>query len=204
MLTGLFRQRGITMVEIMVSIAIVSLVLGIGIPNFTSWLQNTQVRATAESVLAGLQLARAEAVRQNTKARFQLTGGNAGMASWAVSTGRLDRTDCPSGTDLFPCPIQTGSARAGGQTGRIGVTTAALSSTNYASAIAAGTGMGSNPTVIFDAFGRTDSTVTNITRIDVTSAAYSGARRMVITISDSGMARLCDPALSASNSRGCS
>jgi type IV fimbrial biogenesis protein FimT len=196
-------QRGISMLEVMVSIAIIAIVVAIGMPNLSSWMQNTQVRSSAESVLTGLQLARAEAVRQNTKTRFQLTD-TTGMASWSISTTRLDRTDCPAGTDPYPCPVQSGAATESGKNARLGVSTASLATTDYSTPIAAAVGMSASPTVIFDAFGRVDSTVTNITRIDVTNAAYSEARRMVITITDSGMAKLCDPSLPATNPRGCS
>jgi type IV fimbrial biogenesis protein FimT len=199
-------QCGITMIEVMVSVAIIAIVMALGIPNLSSWMQNTQVKSTAESVLTGLQLARAEAVRQNTKTRFQLTD-TTGMASWAISTPVLDRTDCPVSTDPYPCLVQSGAASESGQNARLGVSTASLSSTDYSTAIAAGAGMGLSPTVIFDAFGRADSSVTNITRIDVTNSNYANARRLVISITDSGMVKLCDPLLSnltPPNPRGCS
>ncbi len=203
MLTLKTRQRGITMMEVMVSVVIIGILMAIGAPALSNWMQNVQVRSTAESVLTGLQLARAEAVRQNTKARFQLTD-TGGKASWTVTTSRLDRTDCPAGSDLFPCPVQSSGASESGQNARLGVSTASLDTTNYATAIAAGTGMSAGPYVVFDAFGRADSTLTNITRIDVTSASYANARRMIITITTSGMARLCDPSLPVSNSQSCS
>ncbi|MDD4929106.1 MAG: GspH/FimT family pseudopilin [Gallionella sp.] len=196
-------QRGMSLVEVLVSIAIVAIIVSIGIPNLTTWMQDTQIKSTAESILTGLQLARAEAVRQNAKARFQLTG-TTGMASWKVTTQRLDRTDCNAGADLFPCDVQNGQAKEGGANARVGVSTAAPGTVAYTTAIASGTGMSGSPSVVFDAFGRADSKSTNITRIDVTNAVATNARRMVITISDSGMAKLCDPSLPAANPRGCS
>lgn len=196
-------ERGITMIEVMVTIAIVAIAATIGIPSLSNWMQNIQVRSTAESVLTGLQLARAEAVRQNVKARFQLTS-TSGKASWVIITDSLTAP----GTFPVANQVQTSGASESGANARLGVSTGTLSSTNYASAIAANTGMGTNPLpgVVFSAFGQvvTDASVTKITRIDVTNSAYSGARRMVITITDSGMAKLCDPSLPAGNSRGCS
>lgn len=198
-------QRGVTMIEVMVTVAIIAIVLGIGMPSLSSWMQNTQVKAAAESVLTGLQLARAEAVRQNAKTRFQLMDAT-GMASWAISTPRLDRTDCPAGIDPYPCPVQSGVAADSGRNARLGVSTEPLANTDYSVAIAARTGMSASPTVVFDAFGRVDSTVTNITRIDVTNDTDVSVRRMVISITDSGMTKLCDPLLSnltPPNPRGC-
>jgi len=198
-------QRGITMMELMVSVAIIAILMAVGIPNLSNWVQNTQVKSTAESVLTGLQLARAEAVRQNSKTRFQLTDAT-GLAGWTIATLRLDRTDCP-GVDPYPCPVQSGVAAESGENARLGVSTASLAATDYSVGIAAAAGMSASPTIVFDAFGRTDSTVNNITRIDITNVAYPAARRMVISITDSGMAKLCDPLLSGltpPNPRGCS
>ncbi len=203
MLTKISVQRGITMIEVMISVAVIGIVLAIGIPNFSLWMQNTQVRATAESVLTGLQLARAEAVRQNVRTRFQLTNAN-GLASWAIVTDSL------TAPGTFPAAnqVQTSGAREGGANARLGVSTNAVATSSCCStAITAGTGMGTNPLpgIVFNAFGQvaTDTSVTKITRIDVTNSAAADARRMVIAITSSGMARMCDPSLPAANSRGC-
>lgn len=196
-------QRGITMIEVMVTIAILAIVLAIGIPNLSAWMQDTQVRSTAESVLTGLQLARAEAVRQNVRTRFQLTSSS-GMGSWTITTDSL------TSPGTFPAAnqVQSAGAQESGQNARLGVSTAALAASNCcASAIAAGTGMGTSPLpgVVFSAFGQVvaDNSVTTITRVDVTNATSANARRMVVIISPSGMAKLCDPSLSSSNTRGC-
>lgn len=196
-------QRGITMIEVMVSIAILAIVLAIGIPNLSSWMQDTQVRSTAESVLTGLQLARAEAVRQNVRTRFQLTS-SAGMGSWTITTDSL------TSPGTFPAAnkVQSAGAQESGQNARLGVSSATLAATNCCtSAIAAGTGMATTPQpgIVFSAFGQVvaDSSVTTITRVDVTNATAPNARRMVVIISPSGMARLCDPSLPASNTRAC-
>jgi type IV fimbrial biogenesis protein FimT len=184
-------QRGVTMAEVLVSVAVIAIAMAIGIPSLANWIQNVQVRSTAESVLTGMQLARAEAVRQNTLAQFMLTGSSAGTASWSII----------SASSSVPGSFT-------GQNARLGVSTATVASSSCCTtAIAAGTGMGTNPKpgIVFNAFGKvvTDSSVTKITRVDVTNASYAAARRMVILITDSGMAKLCDSTLPASNSSGC-
>lgn len=199
-------QRGITMIEVMVTIAVIAIVVAIGVPGLSAWMQNTQVKATAESVLTGLQLARGEAVRQNARTRFQLaypngTGCN-GMGCWTIATDSL------TAPGTFPNQVQSAGAQESGTNARLGVSTATLAASNCcATAIAAGTGMSTNPLpgIVFNAFGQvvTDASVTRITRIDVSNPSAPDARRLVIMISSSGMARLCDPSFSSSNSRGC-
>lgn len=66
-------QRGMSLIELMVGIAIIGILLALAAPSFRSWTQNTKIRGTAEAILNGLQLAKAEAVRRNTLIRFQAT-----------------------------------------------------------------------------------------------------------------------------------
>jgi type IV fimbrial biogenesis protein FimT len=208
-----WHQAGISMIEIMVSIVIVGILAAIGIPSLSTWMLNTQVKATGESLLSALQLARAEAIRQNLRSEIIFNDSN-GLASWTVIT---DSSSVPS---TFPVAntIESGGVAEAGKNARIGVSSAALSGQNYATAIAAGTAMNTNPKpgIVFDAFGRvaTDASanaqVTRVTRIDVTGlndvagSAEANYRRRVVTITDSGLSKLCRPSLPASDPQGCS
>ncbi len=75
-------QRGVTLIELMIAIAVMAILLAIGVPSFTVWLQNSQIRTATESIVNGLQLARAEAVRRNAQVSFTLGPGT----SWEVRT----------------------------------------------------------------------------------------------------------------------
>jgi len=194
MTTPLSLQRGITMIEIMVTIAILAIVMAVGAPGLAGWMQNNQIKTSAQNVLNGLQLARGEAVRRNARVKFTLTDA-AGTTGWSVG--------CVTVTATCEANIQTGSAADGGTTIRLGVSTATLAGADYAAPIAAGSGMNGSAAVTFTAFGQVDATVTNITRIDVTSATDTNARRLVIRIPDGGSPLLCDPVLPAGNSQSC-
>lgn len=77
------RCEGVTLIELMVVVAIVAIALSIGLPNFSTWMQNQRIRTATESVLSGMQLARSEAVRRNTTVVFDLAadgGWNVGCA----------------------------------------------------------------------------------------------------------------------------
>ena len=193
------RQIGVSLIETMIGIAIVSMVLMFGAPTFTLWLQNTQTRTAAESIQNGLQLARAEAVKRNTAVRFALTNA-AGQIAWTVG--------CVTVTADCPAAIQSRSATEGGTNARAGVSIDAIPNPapagQFSAALAAGTGLPGG--VSFDGMGRVPSANigADITRIDITNAMQAAARRLVVVVGTGGQIRMCDPALALSDSpQGC-
>lgn len=66
-------QQGVTLVEAMVTMAILAIVIMLGMPSLQNWLLNARIRTAAEETLAGLQLARSEAVRRNANVEFVLS-----------------------------------------------------------------------------------------------------------------------------------
>lgn len=76
------RQCGVTLVELIVVVVILGIVAATGLPAFTSFLRNTEVRSASEAVYQGLQLAKAEAVRRNQRVRVVFGTDT----SWTVST----------------------------------------------------------------------------------------------------------------------
>ena len=84
----------------MVALAIAALLLMLGVPSFTTFLRNSEIRSTSESIINGLRAASAEATRNNQRVLFTLDGG--GSASWAFNLV-TDPVDC---TGLVQPPIQ--------------------------------------------------------------------------------------------------
>ncbi len=66
----------------MVTGVVLAVLLAIGLPSFNQFIVRNQIKASAEAVQNGVQLARAEAVRLNAKVRFTL---GAGTSSWSVN-----------------------------------------------------------------------------------------------------------------------
>lgn len=73
-------QLGLTLPELLLGITILGILASVGLPSFQSWTVDTKIRTAAESVLNGLQRARAEAVSRNTGIEFILGAGS----SWTV------------------------------------------------------------------------------------------------------------------------
>jgi len=75
------RTHGFTLIELMITVAVLGILILLGLPSYKQWMQNTQIRNATESILNGLQLARAEAVKRNTAVQFTLGAGT----DWTVS-----------------------------------------------------------------------------------------------------------------------
>ncbi len=59
-------QRGFTLMELMIVLALAAVILAIGAPNFREFRQNNRLTAAANDFLASVQLARTEAVKRQT------------------------------------------------------------------------------------------------------------------------------------------
>ncbi|MCU0869359.1 MAG: GspH/FimT family pseudopilin [Burkholderiales bacterium] len=81
------RATGVTLIEFLVGLAMMSLLMALAVPSFREWIANSQVRTAAESVNGAIRQARNEAVRSNTPARWTLTDANGG--GWVIQ--RFDR-----------------------------------------------------------------------------------------------------------------
>jgi type IV fimbrial biogenesis protein FimT len=162
---------GFTLLELIVAMAISTLLLTTGVPSFTTFLRNSEVRSTAESISTGLRVARSEATRLNKPVSFTLAG--AGDPSWAINAFDL------ATSVLVQPPIQTYSRIETGKS-----STALIAPAN---AIA----------VTFNGLGRVVSpspiATPNLQQIDVASAVAGQARTLRIYVDDVHAIRICDP-----------
>ena len=189
------RQRGVSLIELMIGITIAALLMMIGLPSMVTWLNNSQIRTAGETLLAGLTLARVEAVKRNTIVRFQLVSDlssgctlSTSGTSWVVSmenpAGACD--DAPSET-AAPRIIQSKSGAEG--TARVGITASGAA------------------VVYFNGLGRVTSPsgAANMTRLMITNPGggtcqyldtTNGTMRCLrIDISTGGEVKMCDPAV---------
>lgn len=166
-------ESGVTLIELLIAVAIIGIAASLAFPAYSTWIQNTRLRNGAESVLNGLQLARAEAVRRNTNVQFTL-GAN---TAWTVG--------CVAVTGTCPASIQAHSAGDG-------------SSATVTMTMVAG---GANP-VRFNNLGRltTAATTWNVDNTNLTAAT---SRDLRIVVTPGGTTRMCDPNVVAPDSRAC-
>lgn len=84
-------QKGFTLIELVVTMVVLVTVSSIAIPAFQTSIGNAQIRTVAESIRAGLQQARAEAIKRNAKVKFTLQTNSA----WQIGCV-TESANCPA------------------------------------------------------------------------------------------------------------
>jgi type IV fimbrial biogenesis protein FimT len=67
MVDGPAAKRGFTLIELMVTIAVLAIVLGIAVPSFQEFAVRNRLAATTNELVSALALARSEAVKRATR-----------------------------------------------------------------------------------------------------------------------------------------
>ena len=78
------RQRGFTLIEAMVVIAVMAILVGIGASNFQPIMNASRVRNAALDLSSDFAFARAEAVKRNLEVTLSRNGATWG-AGWTIS-----------------------------------------------------------------------------------------------------------------------
>ncbi len=76
------QNRGFTLIELMVALAVGVLLLVVGIPSFRSTIQNYRITTQANEFLGALNLARGEAVKRNTVVRITALDATDAANEW--------------------------------------------------------------------------------------------------------------------------
>ena len=190
------RPRGFSLVELLIAVALLGLLLGLGMPAMSTWVSNAKTRTVSDALQNGLRLAQAEAVRRHRQVVFFRTAdalcGNAAVPSasgnfWVVRSVAMITGD----------PVETVQC---GQLGEVasGVTVTGPTALCFSGAgrqvANADPGLGGTACVL---------PTTATSAFDVANAHGDRPLRVLVTLA--GSVRLCDPArtFSSSNPDGC-
>jgi len=78
-----FRNQGFSIVELMVAVAVLAIIVGIGMPSFQAMMERSRLDAAADSLADSLRFARSEAITRNTTINVDGTYAD----GWTVSMG---------------------------------------------------------------------------------------------------------------------
>ena len=177
------RLSGFTLIELMVTIAIASILLMIAAPSFVSFQRNSELTSLANSFIAAVNATRGEAMKVGRRAMAVPADGTNWSKGWTVFVDSNGNSTLDTTTD------------------RIVLQQAALAS--YFTASGSGTAGATPPYVLFDASGYAKTKTAGfgaltltITRNDLSGADQTAQTRRIV-IAKTGRARVCRPATDA-------
>lgn len=178
--------RGLTLIELMVTLAVVVVLLRVGIPGFVSIQRNSELTSAANGLLASINAARTEAMKRNLRAAVVPADGSSWAGGWIVYVDVDGSDGFSAAKDLV---VSTQPALA-----------------SYFSMSGNSTASGRSPYISFNGSGypvTNDSAPTSlsvaITRNDLDGDASREQTRRVI-VSKTGRVRVCKPASSSGGS----
>lgn len=188
------KAAGVTLIELMISIVLLSLLVSFALPSFSTWIQNAQIRTSAESIQNGLNLVRTEAVRRNalTSLVFTNTLPTVGNINSIVA----DKNGSNWVARVLPAEGEfTAEDFIQGRSGMDGSPNVAVNAVVDASDAP-------QATITFNSLGRVSPAPESDITIEVTNSA-GGTRPLTVLVTQGGQIRICDPALPATNVQSC-
>lgn len=169
-------RRGFTLVEMLITVAVLAILASLAAPAFGIMLANAQIRTASQALVDGLQLARTEAIRRNARVIFTLGA----QSSWTVTVENGGST------------VQSRPASEGSSSVTVAVTPAGATAATFD-----GLGRMQPNTDGTSSIAQLDTNVPT----SVVPAGRSHPLR--VTIDGGGAVRLCDPGVAAGDARAC-
>ena len=176
-------QRGFTLIELLVTLALVAIMMGVAAPSFMAFQRNAELSSLTNTLLAGMNAARGEAMKRGRNAFVSPVDNTKWSSGWVVYVD-IDGSQSFNASDVTVLTSQALPAHI------------AISGTDNANA--------SPPYILFDALGYSKkknggfgALTFTIARNDVSAGqALAETRRLIIA--STGRVRSCKPATDAS------
>jgi len=195
------RPRGFTLVELVVTMAVLALLAIVAAPSLGSWMANSRVRTAADYIQDGLRLAQTEAVKQNQEVAFVLSNVPANSATMPPPAAGAT----VSVSYWYAATVAWTQTAIAGYSSAQTLVAAGATSSDATQAIITGP-----PVICFSPYGRLTATITNTSGAGITTCgpgtsvtyvvqpniASATAHPLNVQLSANGQVRMCDPAKS--------
>ena len=174
------EAKGFTLIELMVTVALVAILMAVAVPSMTTFQRNAQLTSFSNTLLSAINAARGEAMKRGKSAMVVPVDGSNWSSGWVVFVD-LDRSQAFIETSDFTILKREAPP-------------------SYLEITATGTAAASPPYIMFDASGYAKTKAGgfpgnqsfNIKRNDASGAdEFAQTRR--IKIASTGRVRLCTP-----------
>ena len=172
--------KGFTLIELMVTVALVAILMAVAVPSVTTFQRNAQLTSFSNTLLSAINAARGEAMKRGQSAMVVPVDGSNWSSGWVVFVD-LDKSQAFIETSDFTILKREAPP-------------------SYLEITATGTAAASHPYIMFDASGYAKTKAGgfpgnqsfNIKRNDASGAdKFAQTRR--IKIASTGRVRLCTP-----------
>jgi type IV fimbrial biogenesis protein FimU len=174
------RRRGFSMVELVVSLAVILILSGVAVPSLTRSYRMYQMNDAASRLSGILKFTRFEAIRKNTTIKCQIQRSGTDWVIWAdsIANGTLDSTETQY--------LMTGSATllAGGSAPAPTAISAALSGSTLT------TLSGSNNSVSYDQRGTISTPASTVYVLYIGNASIPDLGYRAVVLLPSGIIQI--------------
>jgi type IV fimbrial biogenesis protein FimT len=173
------RQRGFTLLELLITVSVVAILLAIAVPSLQTFIQNSREDSEADSLISSLEYARSEAVKRDADVEVcastdgaTCSGSNSWGTGWIVET-----------TDATPTVLQSMPQLGGTNTLSATFNGGAVSQVKFQSSgfVKAAAGSGVYATTYFklcDSRGATSARDVEITAIGAVQSSQTPGQTM--------------------------
>jgi type IV fimbrial biogenesis protein FimT len=146
-LTRIKRNLGVTLLEVIIVILVITITTLVAVPSFITFLQEHRLTMTADTLFAAMQYARSEAIKRNTTVYVSFQTGD----NWCYGINTGSSCTC---SNAASCNL---GATQAPQAQQISVSTTALASNSFQFEGSRGASNVSNGLVTFTIYGQTTS-----------------------------------------------
>ncbi|MBT9507121.1 GspH/FimT family pseudopilin [Rhodoferax sp.] len=172
-------ERGFTLIELMVTMALVAALMAVAIPSFKAFQRNSELSSFTNTLLAGINAARSEAMKRGMYAMVVPNDGVNWNSGWQVFVDKDRSQNYLAANDISVLKTDTPPS--------------------YLTISGNGTATGATPYIMFDASGYSKTKTGGfgaltftIARNDVTANEQNEQTRRAV-ISSTGRVRICKP-----------
>ncbi|MBS97256.1 MAG: hypothetical protein CMI01_01075 [Oceanospirillaceae bacterium] len=77
------QENGFSLIELMITLAIAVILLTVGVPSYSNFVQDARLDAAQDSLLSAMQFAQSEALKRNEQIKVQPKTCGAGGCDWS-------------------------------------------------------------------------------------------------------------------------
>lgn len=178
------RRSGFTLIEMMVTITLMSVLTMLAMPSFTTWIANNKVRTVSDSLQNGLRFAQSEALRRSRPIVFSLTNSTAPQTSLTAAANGSNWSINVSKSNLDANNVFVQAGVLPDVAGSVQIAGPAAVCFNSMGRLVANTDTGVS--------GASCDTASTVFTYDITLTGADRPLRVLVGLG--GQVRMCDPA----------